>query len=105
MDPETVAKYYGMDDAEYKDYRQQQMFRDKVLEAFESDILDIYEKNEYKRLNMASVYDYLEEKHGPLPAKEQSLRNYIHYLVQTDRLRLEERLRTSGASLRQTDAV
>jgi hypothetical protein len=43
---------------------------------------------------MAAVYDYLEEKHGSLPANEQSLRNYIHYLIQTDRLKLEERLRT-----------
>jgi len=94
LDPKTVAKYYGMDDAEYKAYRQQHMFRDKVLEEFEPAILDIYEKNEYKRLNMASVYDYLEERYGPLPANEQSLRNYIHYLIQTDRLKLEERLRT-----------
>jgi hypothetical protein len=59
LDPKTVAKYYGMDDAEYKAYRQQHMFRDKALEAFEPDILDIYAKNEYKRLNMAAVYDYL----------------------------------------------
>jgi hypothetical protein len=94
LDPKTVAKYFSMDDAEYKAYRQHHMFRDKVLESFELDILDIYEKNEYKRLNMASVHDYLEEKHGPLPANEQSLRNYIHYLILTDKLKLDEGLRT-----------
>lgn len=94
LDPKTVAKYYGMDDAEYKAYRQQHMFRNKALETLEPDILDIYEKNEYKRVNMAAVYDYLEEKHGSLPANEQSLRNYIHYLIQTDKLKLDERLRT-----------
>lgn len=70
------------------------MFRDKVLEEFEPDILDIYEKNEYERLNMTSVYDYMEEKYGPLPAHEQSLRNFIHYLIQTDKLKLDERLST-----------
>ncbi len=87
MDPKTVAKYYHMEESDFKRYRQQHMFRDKVLEEYEEDILEVYEKNEFKRLNMSAVYDYLEEKYGKLPANEQSLRNYINYLIQTDKLR------------------
>jgi len=93
MDPKTVAKYYDMDERDFRLYRQEHMFRDKVLEAYEKDILEVYEKNEFKRLNMSAVYDYLEERYGKLPANEQSLRNYISYLLQTDKLRLDEKLR------------
>jgi transposase len=93
MDPKTVAKYYDMDEKDFKYYRQQHMFRDKVLEEYEKDILEVYEKNEFKRLNMSAVYDYLEERYDKLPANEQTLRNYINYLIQTDKLRLDERLR------------
>ena len=94
MDPKTVAKYYRMDERDFRSYRQQHMFRDKVLEGYEKDILEVYEKNEFAKLNMSSVYDYLEERYGALPANEQTLRNYINYLIQTDKLRLDERLRT-----------
>jgi len=94
MDPKTVAKYYRMDERGFRSYRQQHMFRDKMLEEYEEDILEVYERNEFKRLNMSSVYDYLEERYGKLPANEQTLRNYISYLIQTDKLWLDERLRT-----------
>ena len=93
MDAKTVAKYFHMDERDFRSYRQQHMFRDKFLEEYEKDILEVYEKNEFKRLNMSSVYDYLEERHGSLPGNEQTLRNYVNYLIQTDKLRLEERLR------------
>jgi len=83
-----------MDEKDFRFYRQQHMFRDKALEEYEKDILEVYETNEFKRLNMSSVYDYLEERYGELPANEQTLRNYINYLSQTDKLRLDERLRT-----------
>ena len=62
MDPKTVAKYYHMDEKDFRCYRQQHMFRDKMLEGYEEDILEVYEKNEFKRLNMSAVYDYLEER-------------------------------------------
>ena len=62
MDPKTVAKYYHMDERDFRCYRQQHMFRDRVLEAYEEDILEVYEKNEFAKLNMSSVYDYLEER-------------------------------------------
>jgi len=94
VDPKTVAKYYRMDEREFRSYRQQHMFRDKTFEEYEQDILEVYKSNEFKRLNMSSVYDYLEERHGRLPGNEQTLRNYINYLIQTDKLRLDERLRT-----------
>ena len=93
-DSKTVAKYYCMDERDFKTYRQEHMFRDKVMSEYENDILEVYEKNEFKRLNMSSVYDYLEESHGTMRGNEQTLRNYINYLIQTDKLRLDERLRT-----------
>ncbi len=93
-DPKTVAKYYCMDEMDFKTYRQEHMFRDKVMAEYESDILEVYEKNEFAKLNMSSVYDYLEERCGELPANEQTLRNYISHLIQTDKLRLDEKLRT-----------
>jgi hypothetical protein len=83
-----------MDERGFRSYRREHMFRDKHLEAYEKDILEVYETNEFKRLNMSSVYDYLEERYGEMPGNEQTLRNYINYLIQTDKLRLDERLRT-----------
>ena len=94
INPRTAARYYRMDEAEFRSYRQQHMFRDKVLEEYEKDILEVYEKNEWKKLNMSAVYDYLEERYGALPGNEQTLRNYIGYLIQTDKLRLDEKIRT-----------
>ena len=94
IDPKTTAKYYAMDEREFKSYRREHMFRDKVLEGYEQDILEVYEKNEFQKLNMSSVYDYLEERYGALPGNEQTLRNYISYLIQTDKLRLDENVRT-----------
>jgi len=94
MDPKTVAKYYRMDERGFRSFRQQHMFRDKMLEEYEKDILEVYEKNEFRKLNMSSVYDYLEERYGAFPGNEQTLRNYISYLIQTDKMRLEEKIRT-----------
>ena len=94
LDHKTVSKYYRMDKRDFRSFRQQHMFRDKVLEEYEKDILEVYEKNEFRKLNMSSVYDYLEERYGTLPGNEQTLRNYISYLIQTDKMRLEEKIRT-----------
>ena len=93
-DPKTVAKYYRMDERGFRAYRREHMFRDKVLEEYEKDILEVYEKNEFAKLNMSSVYDYLEERYGELSGNEQTLRNYIGYLIQADKLRLNEKIRT-----------
>ena len=93
IDLKTAVKYYRMDEEEFRAYRREHMFRDKVLDKYEKDILEVYKENEFQKLNMAAVYDYLEERHGLLPANEQTLRNYIDYLIQTDRLHLKERIR------------
>jgi len=90
----TAVKYFRMSEDVFRLYQQQHMYRDKVLDAFEKDILGVYEQNEFKRLNMSAVYDYLEEKHGCLPCNEKSLRNFISYLVETGKLKLDETLRT-----------
>jgi transposase len=93
IDPQTAAKYYLMDEREFRVYQQKQMFRDKALQEHEKDILQVYEKNEFKKLNMSAVYDYLEERYGSLPGNEQTLRNYIRYLIRTDKLKLNESIR------------
>lgn len=86
IDPKTTAKYYLMTEKEFKRYLKQQMFREKGFQDYEEAILRVYEKNEGKRLNMAAVYDYLEERYGLLPGSEQTRRNFIRYLIQTNRL-------------------
>ena len=93
IDPKTAAKYYAMDARQFKAYRKEHMFRDRVLEEHENDILKVYEMNEFHRLNMSAVYDYLQEKYGTLAVSEQTLRNYIDYLIKTDKLRLNEKIR------------
>ena len=93
IDPKTAAKYYAMDGREFKTYRREQMFRDKVFEEYEKDILEVYKMNEFRKLNMSAVYDYLEEKYGILAGNERTLRNYIGYLIQTNKLRLNEKIR------------
>ena len=82
-----------MTEKEFKKYLQKQMFREKGFQTYEEAILRVYAKNEGRRLNMAAVYDYLEEGYGPLPGNEQTLRNFIHYLIQTNRLQFDESVR------------
>jgi len=94
INPRTAAKYYRMDEADFRSYRREHLFRDKVFEEYEKDILEVYEKNEFRKLNVSSVYDYLEERYGALAGNEQTLRNYISYFIQTDKLRLNEKIRT-----------
>jgi len=93
IDPKTAAKYYAMDGRKFKAYRREHMFRDRVFEEYEKDILEVYQMNEFGKLNMSAVYDYLEEKYGTLSGNEQTLRNYIGYLIKSDKLRLKEKIR------------
>jgi len=93
LDPKTVAKYFAMEEEAWRAYRQDQLYRDKVFDGYRKEILEVYEANSFRRLEVASVYDYLEEKYGALPANEQSLRNFIGYLIRTDGLRLDETAR------------
>jgi transposase len=94
IDPKTVTKFSRMSEKQFKSYRKHHQFRDKVLFDYEKDILEIYKKNEFKRLNMSSVYDFLEERYGRVPSTEKTLRNYIDYLIRVDKLRLNENIRT-----------
>lgn len=93
IDPRTVAKYYQMDGRKFKAYQREHMFRERVFEEYEKDVLEVYQMNEFAKLNMSAVYDYLEEKYGNLSGNEQTLRNYVGYLIDTDKLRLKEKIR------------
>ncbi len=90
LDPKTVAKYFAMEEEEFRSYRQGHLYRDKAFDAYRQEILEVYGANDFEKVQVSSVYDYLEERYGALPANEQSLRNYISYLIQTDGLRLDQ---------------
>jgi hypothetical protein len=74
FDPKTVAKYFAMEEEGYRAYRQDQLYRDKVFDSYRKEILEVYEANSFRKLEVASVYDYLEEKYGELPADENQKR-------------------------------
>lgn len=93
INPRTAAKYYKMDEDDFRAYRIEQLFRDRAFAEYERDILEVYAKNNFRKLNMSSVYDYLEERYGELPGNEKTLRNFISYLIQTDKLRLNKNIR------------
>ena len=93
IDPKATARYYPMSETEFEIYLKKQMFRQKGFGDYEKAILEVYEKNEGKRLNMAAVYDHLEEGYGALPGNEQTLRNFIRYLIQTNKLQFHESAR------------
>jgi hypothetical protein len=93
IDPATVKKYYSMSDVQYQSYRQKLLERTKLYSYFKNEIMEIYYLNDHKVLNMAAVYDYLEEKYGSLPGNEQTLRNYIRYLKNNGELKLSKGFR------------
>jgi hypothetical protein len=96
LDPRTVAKYFAMEEEEYRAYRQEHLFRDKAFDDLRGEILGVYEANNFRALPVSSVYDYLEERYGALPGNEQTLRNYVAYLIQRESLRLDEAARLYG---------
>ena len=85
-----------MEEADFRAYRQDHLFRDKAFDTWQDEILEVYAVNDCRTLPVSSVYDYLEEKYGVLPGNEQTLRNFVAYLVQAERLRLEEGGRLYG---------
>jgi len=93
LDPATVAKYYNMGEGEYREYVNGLMYRGKIFDRYKDEIIEVYKRNDYKRLPVSAVYDYLEEKAGELPAGEKSLRNYIRYLGETNQLEFREGVR------------
>ena len=66
----TVRKYFKMEGSDFRDYQNKHLYRDKKLKPYEEDILEIYRENGFRKLNMASVFDYLEEMHTELPCSE-----------------------------------
>ena len=66
LDPKTVAKYFAMEEEDFRAYRQEHLFRDKAFDRFRREILEVYESNDFRGLQVSSVYDYLEERHGAL---------------------------------------
>jgi len=93
IDIKTVRKYWLMSDSEYQKSLKEFSFREKELEGIKLDILKVYEKNDYIRLNMSAVYDYLLEVKGKLPANENTMRNFVHYLIESGQLTLNEKRR------------
>ena len=93
LDPATVAKYYNMGEGEYREYVNGLMYRGKIFDRYKEEIIEVYKRNDYKRLPVSAVYDYLEERAGELPAGEKSLRNYIRYLEETNQLEFREGVR------------
>jgi len=89
----TVRKYWDMSEQEYFEYLQKQLYRNKAFDNLKFEILKVYSANDNQKLQMSAVYDFLEEKFEQLPASEKSLRNYIHYLLDTNQLELEEKIR------------
>jgi len=94
INPRTATKYYKMDEADFREYRAGHLFRERAFSEFGEDIWEVYAKNDFRKLNISSVYDYLEERYGNLPGNEQTLRNFISYLLQTEKLMLNKNKRT-----------
>ena len=86
IDRKTVWKYWKMSEERFRERRQSYLCREKSFASYKDEILEIYKNNDFERLPMSSVYDYLEELYDELPGTEKTLRNYIHYLYMTNQL-------------------
>jgi len=93
LNKRTVFKYYSMSEKKYSRYIEKVRYRTKIFEPYQSHILNLYQANNFQRLEKSAVYDYLEEKLGSLPATERSFRNYISYLIETEQLKLNSNKR------------
>lgn len=93
LNKRTVLKYYSMSEKKYSRYIEKVKYRTKIFEPYQSHILNLYQVNDFQRLEKSAVYDYLEETLGSLPATERSFRNYISYLVETEQLKLNNHKR------------
>ena len=93
LDRKTVRKYWNMSEMEFQEYQSNMRYRDKKLDSYKECILEIYRENAFRKLNMTSVYDCLEERHGNLQCTEKSLRNYIRYLIEIQELEIKEFIR------------
>ena len=62
IDRGTISKYYDMPESEYRVYQEKVLYRHKLLDNFQDDIIDVYRKNDFRKLNMSAVYDYHKTK-------------------------------------------
>lgn len=93
IDIKTVRKYWNMNDQEYQKSLSEFLHREKEFDGLKNDILAVYEKNDFIRLNVSAVHDYLLELKGVIPANENTLRSFIHFLIETKQLTLNEKIR------------
>jgi len=93
LNKRTVFKYYDMSEKKYARYIEKVRYRTKIFAPYQSPILDLYQVNDFQRLEKSAIYDYLEEKLGSLPGTERSFRNYINYLIETEQLKLNNHKR------------
>jgi transposase len=84
--PRTVRKYFNMTKEEYQKYKDSLSNRNKLLEAYKDEIIDIFRSIGNKSLQATSVYDLLIERHGEIPGSEKTMRNFINYLIESGSL-------------------
>jgi len=89
----TVSNYVQMSAEEYAAYERESRSRKRLPFDFKEEIIEVYRKNGFKRLNMTGVYDFLEESSGKLPFTDRTLRNYINSLIQNGDLKISETVR------------
>lgn len=89
----TVRKYWDMDEEEYQGYLRESQYREKEFDGLKEEVLEIYKQNDNMKLPVSAVYDYLEETKTELPATEATLRNFVHYLIQSGELVINSKQR------------
>lgn len=94
VDKKTVIKYWNMNETDYRQYLDKVRYRMKDFDSYRENILELYKINENMKIPVSAIYDYFEETESALPANENSLRNYIHYLVESGQLKIKRQLRT-----------
>ena len=90
----TVSKYYDMDGSESSD---NPFAKDRAFdeEPYRTVIIEILQRNS-RDLRISSIYDVLQEKYidtgevAQLPGNEQTLRNYVRWLRETNQVPLPQ---------------
>ncbi|MCP5513665.1 MAG: IS21 family transposase [Leptospiraceae bacterium] len=93
LDRKTTRKYYSMNPEEFSAYFASKSNREKKLDDYKECILELYELNNFQKLNMSAVFDYLEERFGALKCTEKTLRNYVHHLKYNNDIKLKSNVR------------
>lgn len=78
----TVRKFWGMSERDYAGFRSRSSRRDQRFDVYRQEIIELVEVNEADDVDVyaSSIYDVLEERHGPLPGCARTLRNYLRSL-------------------------